>query len=101
MCSPASPSPSSSCPCPEGRGCHEVTGEAPAELQEASKMPNPRPTSQQQHVDALRGASKLAVAATVGVTELVQELHRTIASGPLVLGRPLAGPAKALTDLVY
>ena len=71
-----------------------MTGEGPAEL-------HPMKTDQQQHVDALRGASKLAVAATLGVTELVQELHRTIASGPVVLGQPLAGPAKALTDWVY
>ncbi|MFT3842757.1 MAG: alpha/beta hydrolase [Myxococcaceae bacterium] len=56
---------------------------------------------EQKHVDALRGAGKLAVAATLGVTGIVEELHRTIASGPLILGSPLKGPAKALTGLVY
>lgn len=58
-------------------------------------------TAEQKHVDALRGAGKLAVAATLGVTGLVEDLHRTIASGPALLGAPLRGPAKVLTELVY
>ena len=52
-------------------------------------------------VDDLRGASRLAIEATKGVMGLVQEMHRTIASGPAVLGSPLKGPATAATDLVY
>ena len=53
------------------------------------------------HVEDLRGASRLAIQATRGVTALVEEMHRTIGSGPAVLGQPLAGPARVLTGLVY
>jgi hypothetical protein len=35
------------------------------------------------------------------VTDLVEAMHRTIAAGPRVLGRPLEGPSRALTGLVY
>jgi pimeloyl-ACP methyl ester carboxylesterase len=62
-------------------------------------MPVPRTT--RRHVDDLRGASRLAVEATRGVTDLVEAMHRTIAGGPDVLGRPLEGPARVLTGLVY
>jgi pimeloyl-ACP methyl ester carboxylesterase len=53
------------------------------------------------HVEDLRGATRLAVEATRGVMGLVQAMHRTIASGPAVLGKPLEGPASLLTGLVY
>jgi pimeloyl-ACP methyl ester carboxylesterase len=53
------------------------------------------------HVDDLRGASRLAIEATQGVTHVVEAMHRTIASGPAVLGRPLEVPARFLTGLVY
>ncbi len=55
----------------------------------------------QRNADALRGASKLAIEATIGVTELVEAMHRTIAGGPAILGKPLAGPVRALTGVVY
>jgi hypothetical protein len=54
-----------------------------------------------KHVDDLRGAGRLAVEATKGVTDLVEAMHRTIAGGPEVLGRPLAGPARLITGVVY
>ncbi len=53
------------------------------------------------HIDDLRGASRLAVEATRGVTALVERMHRTIASGPAVLGKPLAIPARIATAPVY
>jgi pimeloyl-ACP methyl ester carboxylesterase len=53
------------------------------------------------HVDDLRGVSRLAIDATTGVMGLVEAMHRTIASGPGVLGRPLAAPARMVTGLVY
>ncbi|MCU1281382.1 MAG: hypothetical protein JWM53_4928 [bacterium] len=53
------------------------------------------------HVDDLRGASRLALEATKSVTDLVEAMHRTIASGPAVLGRPLAAPTRLFTGLVY
>ena len=60
-----------------------------------------RPNPDGAHVDALRAAGRLAVEATRGVTEVVAELHRTIASGPAILGKPFEGPARAWTGLVY
>jgi pimeloyl-ACP methyl ester carboxylesterase len=53
------------------------------------------------NADDLRGASKLAVEATIAVTELVEAMHRTIAEGPAILGKPLARPARALTRVAY
>lgn len=53
------------------------------------------------HVDDLRGASKLAIDATKGITSLVEAMHKTIGSGPEVLGKPLEGPTRIATDIVY
>src|SRR5688500_14823535 len=53
------------------------------------------------HVDDLRGAGQLAIDAIRGVTELVEAMHVTIASGPAVLGQPLAAPARAITRPIY
>lgn len=53
------------------------------------------------HGDDLRGAARLVVTATQGVTAVVQELHHTIAGGPAVLGQPLAAPSQLVTSLVY
>jgi hypothetical protein len=52
-------------------------------------------------IDDLRGASQLAIDATRGVTGLVEAMHTTIASGPAILGRPLAAPAQLANRLVY
>ncbi|MBK7582857.1 MAG: alpha/beta hydrolase [Myxococcales bacterium] len=57
--------------------------------------------SKRSHVDDLRGASRLAIEATKSVTELVRAMHVTIGSGPAILGEPLAGPTRLVTDLVY
>lgn len=43
----------------------------------------------------------MVIDATKRVTDVVQEMHVTIASGPDLLGRPLEGPARAITDIVY
>jgi pimeloyl-ACP methyl ester carboxylesterase len=53
------------------------------------------------HVEDLRGASRLAIDAVEGVTSLVEEMHQTIGSGPAILGKPLERPMKAITGLVY
>lgn len=53
------------------------------------------------HVDDLRGASRLAIEATKSVTDLVEAMHLTIGGGPAVLGRPLDGPVRLVTGLVY
>jgi pimeloyl-ACP methyl ester carboxylesterase len=54
-----------------------------------------------KHGDDLRGASRLAIEATKGVTDLVEAMHLSIAGGPEVLGRPLALPAQLFTAPVY
>ena len=59
------------------------------------------PKKTRTHVDDLRGASRLAIEATKSVTDLVQAMHVTIASGPSILGRPLELPARLVTGLVY
>lgn len=52
-------------------------------------------------IDDLRGASRLAIDATRGVTRLVEAMHTTIAGGPAMLGRPLASSAQLANRLVY
>lgn len=54
-----------------------------------------------RHSDDLRGLAQLAVTATSNVTDVVEEMHRAIASGPAVLGEPLSGPVRALLPFVY
>jgi pimeloyl-ACP methyl ester carboxylesterase len=53
------------------------------------------------HAADLRGASRLVIDATKRVTDVVEGMHVTIASGPDVLGRPLEVPVRAITGLVY
>jgi pimeloyl-ACP methyl ester carboxylesterase len=54
-----------------------------------------------RYADDLRAASELAVFATKGITNIVQEMHRTIGSGPRILGRPLAPLMRIYTDIAY
>lgn len=54
-----------------------------------------------RHADDLRGVTKLAVDATTGITDVVEEMHHVVASGPAILGRPLSRPVRGLTQLVY
>jgi pimeloyl-ACP methyl ester carboxylesterase len=54
-----------------------------------------------KHVDDLRGAGRLAIEATKSVTGLVEAMHKAIAAGPDILGRPLEVPTGLLTGLVY
>jgi len=56
---------------------------------------------ERNHVNDLRGVSRLAVDATERVTSVVEAMHRTIAGGPAILGRPLAGPSRLITGVVY
>ena len=59
------------------------------------------PGGTRNHVDDLRGATRLAIEATRGITDLVQAMHEEIAAGPDLLGRPLEGPIRALNQLIY
>jgi hypothetical protein len=49
-------------------------------------------------VDDLRGATRLAIEATRGVTDLVEAMHHNIGGGPSILGRPLEGPTRRCTS---
>ncbi|HEU4382098.1 MAG TPA: alpha/beta hydrolase [Anaeromyxobacteraceae bacterium] len=66
-------------------------------------MPAPQkaPSRTRNPVNDLRGATRLVVEATRGVTDLVEAMHAAIAGGPRVLGRPLEAPARLATRPVY
>ncbi len=49
----------------------------------------------------LRGASRLAITAVAGITDLVEDMHRTIAGLAPVVGSFPAGRAGGLTGFVY
>jgi pimeloyl-ACP methyl ester carboxylesterase len=52
-------------------------------------------------LEDLRGVGKLAIDATLGVTELVENLHHNIARVPAVLGPASMGPTRGISGLVY
>jgi hypothetical protein len=59
-------------------------------------------TAPRNYVSDLRGASRLAIEATAGVTGLVEAMHTSIARMPLRLGGPVVGGAvNGITWLVY
>src|SRR5512139_2816533 len=66
-------------------------------------MPAPHPASRKTRnsVHDLRGATRLAIEATRGVTDLVEAMHHEIAGGPRVLGRPLDTPVRLVVKPVY
>ncbi|HYN43872.1 MAG TPA: alpha/beta hydrolase [Thermoanaerobaculia bacterium] len=49
----------------------------------------------------LRGLGRLAAEATLGVTELVEAVHRTISAAPGPLGTPPAGLTRGIKGVVY
>ena len=49
----------------------------------------------------LRGLSKLGFDAALGVTDLVEQMHHTIARGPPLFGEAIEGPARGVAGLVY
>lgn len=49
----------------------------------------------------LRGCSRLAVEATIGVTDLVEAMHHRIARGPGLPGRSSRARTRGITGLVY
>lgn len=51
--------------------------------------------------DELREAVRLAVEATLGVTNTVQHMHHAIGGGPAILGKPLEGVVKLLSAPAY
>jgi pimeloyl-ACP methyl ester carboxylesterase len=53
------------------------------------------------NMDDLRGAARLAVDATIGITDLVEKMHHTIQLGHLPLGASRADVTGGLTGLIY
>ncbi len=53
------------------------------------------------HPADLHGLGQLAIAATLGMTDLVEAMHQTIASAPSLLGPPTNAPADGIAGLVY
>src|SRR6185436_12827477 len=49
----------------------------------------------------LRGVSRLAIEATIGVTGVVESMHHNIARVPGVLGTATEEPTRGITGLVY
>jgi len=58
-------------------------------------------TSPHSRSGHLRGLGRLAAEATLGVTELVEAVHATVAAAPAPLGTPPAGEAVGLRGVVY
>ncbi len=58
-------------------------------------------TARRDHADDLRGVTRLVVDATREVTTTVEDMHRTIADGPLGLARPFTAPGRVVSSLVY
>jgi hypothetical protein len=59
-------------------------------------------TVHRQHLADLRGASRLAVDATLGITDLVESMHHTIQLRPGPVGRAHgAGRTRGVTGFVY
>jgi pimeloyl-ACP methyl ester carboxylesterase len=59
------------------------------------------PDDARKHADDLREVVRLLVAATTGVTDVVEAMHKHIGSGPAVLGRPLERPVGLITRIAY
>ncbi len=64
------------------------------------KTPIPHRTWPLKRTD-LRGLLRLGVDATVGLTDLVEAMHHTIASGTGIVGKPPKGRTRGVTGLVY
>jgi hypothetical protein len=62
--------------------------------------PRSNPRLPMQAAD-LQGLSRLATDATVGIVDLVENLHHTIVRGAGIVAAPTRGPAPGLTGLVY
>jgi hypothetical protein len=52
-------------------------------------------------VTHLRGWGRLAFDATLGLTAVVEGMHRNISRVPFILGSPAKGPTRGITGLVY
>ena len=53
------------------------------------------------HLSDLHGASRLAIDATIGLTNLVETMHRNISAMPGILGTTSEDPTTGITGFVY
>lgn len=53
------------------------------------------------HTQDLRATTRLVIDATTGVTDAVESMHTTIASGPAILGAPLRVPVTRINGITY
>jgi pimeloyl-ACP methyl ester carboxylesterase len=53
------------------------------------------------HIADLRGYSRLAVDATIGLANLVETMHHNILRTPGILGKPTQQPTDGITGLIY
>ena len=58
-------------------------------------------TPTRTHLADLRGAARLAFDATLGITDLVEKMHRTIQVASLPLGKPRTDATRGITGFVY
>ncbi|MEQ1517519.1 MAG: hypothetical protein ABL931_13635 [Usitatibacteraceae bacterium] len=65
-----------------------------------AKTKKPRATKHVQAADLL-GAGKLAIDATIALTNLVETMHHNILRTPGILGTPTQDPTNGMTGLVY
>ena len=59
------------------------------------------PTKSHFHPSDLRSGGRLVIDAVVGITDLVESMHRTISSVSAPLGKSPSGSTKGITGLVY
>ena len=64
-------------------------------------MPKRSPRGQHVHPSDLRGASRLAIDATIGLTNLVETMHKNISRMPGILGAASTDPTSGITGFVY
>ena len=63
----------------------------------------PKRDARKQHIHAtdLHGASRLAIDATIGLTNLVENMHRNISRMPGIFGTTAEDPTSGITGFVY
>ena len=64
-------------------------------------MSKPKTSKQHVHPSDLRGASRLAIDATIGLTNLVETMHHNISRMPGILGTLSEDPTRGITGFVY
>ena len=79
-----------------------IPGPAPATPAAGDIVPAPkRPLRLPVQARDLQGLARLAVDATLGITNVVESMHHTIASGAGIVGPARTGPARGISGGVY